>query len=425
MISLRMAASFCLRMYVFFSTFAPQIMFLYFWILRLAAVLGHKKARKLVKGQKNALIELEQWASTLSGCEVLWVHAASVGEFEQARPIIERLYGELPFRKILVTFFSPSGYELRKNYAMLDKVTYLPFATRRNAKRLVNLLPLEAAVMVKYEFWPAYLNALKNKKVPTYLISAIFREKQLFFRPWGKSYLKLLYAFERVFVQDEASAVLLQKHGVDRVVVAGDTRFDRVLEVRKQAKQLPIVERFVANADRVIVAGSTWPKDEEFFARYIRERKDVKLVLVPHEIDEEHLHNIYECFEGRYVRYTESIEKKVHDCRVLLVDTIGVLSSIYRYGDVAYIGGGFGVGIHNTLEAAVYGMPVVFGPIWQKFREAKGLLDAGAAFTVKNYEEFAAALDMAFAKQETMGLAATAYVKNELGATEKIYRYIF
>ena len=400
-------------------------MFVYFWILRLAALLGHKKARKLVQGQKNALAELEQWASTLNGCEVLWVHAASVGEFEQARPIIERLRSELPFRKILLTFFSPSGYELRKHYVMVDKVTYLPFATRRNAKRMMDMLPLEAALMVKYEFWPAYLNALAAKKVPTYLISAIFREKQLFFRPWGKGYLKLLHAFDHIFVQDEASAMLLKSHGVDRVVVAGDTRFDRVMEVREQAKHLPVVERFVAGAQRVLVAGSTWPEDEVLLVRYVREREDVRLVLVPHEIDEEHLHGIFNCFEGRYVRYTEATAKKLHDCRVLLVDTIGVLSSIYRYGDVAYVGGGFGVSIHNTLEAAVYGMPVVFGPTWQKFREAKGLLDAGAAITVKNYNEFAAALDRAFATQDEMGAAATAYVTSELGATGRIYDCIF
>ena len=400
-------------------------MFIYFWILRLAALFGHKKAQRLVRGQKRAMAELQQWAASLAGCEVLWVHAASVGEFEQARPIIERLRGELPFRKILLTFFSPSGYELRKNYTMVDKVTYLPFATRRNAKRMLDILPLEAAVMVKYEFWPAYLKALKAKRVPTYLISAIFRPNQLFFRPWGKGYLKLLDTFQRIFVQDEASATLLETYGVKSVVVAGDTRFDRVIEVKEQAKDLPVVERFVSGDEKVIVAGSTWPKDEMLLAQYIKDRPDVTLVLVPHEIDEAHLHRIFQCFEGRYIRYTEAVENKLQDCRVLLVDTIGVLSSIYRYGDVAYVGGGFGVGIHNTLEAAVYGMPVVFGPVWQKFREAHGLLNAGAALTAGNYREFAAALDRAFATQDEMGAAATAYVTSELGATGRIYDCIF
>lgn len=397
---------------------------IYFWILRLAALLGHKKARKLVKGQARALAELREWAATLGGSQVLWFHAASVGEFEQARPIIERLHSELPFRKVLLTFFSPSGYELRKNYPLVDKVTYLPFATRRNARKMLEILPLEAAVMVKYEFWPAYLKALKAKHIPTYLISAIFRPGQLFFLPWGKMYLKLLHAFEHIFVQDQLSADLLQRHGVKAVTVAGDTRFDRVTEVRKQAKDLPVVDGFVAGAPRVIVAGSTWQRDEQYLARYMAEREDVKLVLVPHEIDSAHLHEIFQYFEGRYVRYTEATPQNVNKCRVLLVDTIGVLSSIYRYGHVAYIGGGFGVSIHNTLEAAVYGMPVVFGPTWKKFREAHGLLAAGAAITVKNYREFADALDRAFDNHSIMGQRANDYVQSECGATDKILKQL-
>lgn len=400
-------------------------MFIYFWILRLAALFGHKKAQRLVQGQKRAITELQQWANSLDGCQVVWIHAASVGEFEQARPIIERLRGELPFRKILLTFFSPSGYELRKNYAMVDMVTYLPFATRRNAQRMMEILPLEAAVMVKYEFWPAYLKALKAKQVPTYLISAIFRPNQLFFRPWGKEYLKLLHTFQRIFVQDHSSATLLETHGIKHVIVAGDTRFDRVTEVKEQAKDLPIVERFIDGDKKIIIAGSTWPKDEAFLAQYLEQRPDIKLILVPHEIDEVHLHQIFQRFEGRYTRYTEAVEQKLHDCRVLLVDTIGVLSSIYRYGDVAYIGGGFGAGIHNTLEAAVYGMPVVFGPAWQKFREAHGLLNAGAALTASNYIEFAKAMDRALFQQKEMGQNAANYVNSERGATNKIYTDIF
>lgn len=398
---------------------------LYFWILRLAALFGHRKAKQLVAGQAQAITELREWRATTCGMPVLWIHVASVGEFEQARPIIERLHRELPFRKVLLTFFSPSGYELRKNYQLVDKVLYLPFATHRNAKKWLEVLAPEMAVFVKYEFWPAYLNALKKNDIPTYLISAIFRPKQLFFKPWGKAYLKLLYTFKHIFVQDSASADLLQQHGIADVTVAGDTRFDRVVEVRKMVKDLPIVDGFVADAERVIVAGSTWPKEEEMFARYLAEHEDVKLVLVPHEIHSDHLHQIFQYFEGRYVRYTEATAASVDKCRVLLVDTIGLLSSIYRYGHVAYIGGGFGAGIHNTLEAAVYGMPVVFGPKWQKFREAHGLLNAGAAKSMKNYREFAAALDKAFEQQAAMGQAAADYVNSELGATEKIYQEIF
>lgn len=398
---------------------------LYFWILRLAALFGHRKAKQLVAGQAQAITELREWRATTCGMPILWIHVASVGEFEQARPIIERLHRELPFRKVLLTFFSPSGYELRKNYQLVDKVLYLPFATRRNAKKWLEVLVPEMAVFVKYEFWPAYLNALKKNDIPTYLISAIFRPKQLFFKPWCKAYLKLLYTFKHIFVQDSASADLLQQHGIANVTVAGDTRFDRVVEVRKLTRDLPIVEGFVAGAERVIVAGSTWPEEEQMFARYVAEHEDVKLVLVPHEIHSDHLHQIFQYFEGRYVRYTEATAASVDKCRVLLVDTIGLLSSIYRYGHVAYIGGGFGAGIHNTLEAAVYGMPVVFGPKWQKFREARGLLNAGAAESVKNYREFAAALDSAFENQQAMGQAATNYVNSELGATEKIYQEIF
>ena len=378
-----------------------------------------------MKGQRAAMAELQEWASTLNGEQVLWFHAASVGEFEQVRPIIERLNSELPFDKVLLTFFSPSGYELRKNYNLVDKVTYLPFATRRNAKKLLNILPLKAAVMVKYEFWPAYLKALKKNDIPTYLISAIFRPGQLFFLPWGRGYRRLLHCFNHIYVQDQASKELLQRYGVETVSVAGDTRFDRVTEVRQAAKELPLVEQFVAGSQRVIVAGSTWPVEEEMLARYVAEHEDVRLILVPHEIHEEHMHKVFQYFEGRYVRYTEATLLNVNKCRVLVVDTIGLLSSIYRYGQVAYIGGGFGVGIHNTLEAAVYGVPVVFGPNWQKFREARGLLEAGAGISVKNYRELAAALDKAFEQQIDMGQRASEYVGSECGATEKIYNELF
>ena len=398
---------------------------LYFWILRLVALFGHRKAKRLVNGQGRAIAELEAWRATTAGSPVLWIHVSSVGEFEQARPIIERLRQELPFRKILLTFFSPSGYELRKNYNLVDKVLYLPFATSRNAKNWLNILAPEMAVFVKYEFWPAYLKALKKRHIPTYLVSAIFRPKQLFFMPWGKGYLKLLYAFKHIFVQDKASEILLRKHGVEWVSVAGDTRFDRVLEVQRSAKDLPLLEHFVGENQHVIVAGSTWPEEEQMLAQYMATHEDARLVLAPHEIHADHLHRIFQMFEGRYVRYTEGTFTNVQKCRVLVVDTIGLLSSIYRYGQVAYIGGGFGAGIHNTLEAAVYGMPVVFGPKWTKFREARGLLDAGAAFSVNDYKQLSAALDEAFVRRKEMGSAAAEYVVKESGASKIIYDALF
>ena len=400
-------------------------MFIYFWILRLAAFLGHRKAKKLVQGQDEALALLQEWRASMVDIPVVWIHVASVGEFEQVRPIIERMRSELPFRKILLTFFSPSGYEMRKDYAYVDKVLYLPFATQRNAKKWLQILDPEMAIFVKYEFWPAYLKALKKNNIPTYLISAIFRPGQLFFLPWGYGYCQLLHCFTHIYVQDLASAQLLQRYGIEHVTVAGDTRFDRVCEVKAAAKELPVIQGFVANATRVLVAGSTWPLEEQMLARYIMEHEDVRLILVPHELHVQHLQQIFQYFEGRYVRYSEATPMSVSMARVLLVDTMGLLSSIYRYGHIAYIGGGFGVGIHNTLEAAVYGMPVVFGPNWKKFREAHGLIDAGAAISVKNYREFAAALDRAFNEQQQMGQHAADYVQNERGATNIIYNALF
>jgi 3-deoxy-D-manno-octulosonic-acid transferase len=400
-------------------------MFLYFWILRLAALLGHRKARLLVRGQKHALSDAIAWSNTLNGERIIWIHVASVGEFEQVRPIIERLRNEQPYRKILLTFFSPSGYEARKNYPHVDKILYLPFATIFHAKKWVQTLPLEMAIFVKYEFWPAYLKQLKKRHIPTYLISAIFRPNQLFFKPWGITYRQLLHCFTHLYVQDAASQQLLFKYGIKSVSTVGDTRFDRVLQIHEQAQYLPVIEGFTTGAEHVLVAGSTWPQDEKYIAKYLTQHPEVKLILAPHEIDAEHLHSIFQLFEGRYIRYTEATPNSIDKSRILVVDTIGLLSSIYRYGHVAYIGGGFGVSIHNTLEAAVYGMPVVFGPKWDKFREAKGLLQAGASLSVRNYREFASALDTAFATQQEMGAKAKEYVMSECGASNIIYQALF
>lgn len=402
-------------------------MHLYFLLIRLAAVFGHKKARLLVNGQKAAL----ETISRLRGENVIWFHAASVGEFEQARPIIEQLknrnYG-VENCKILLTFFSPSGYEMRKNYDKADVVAYLPFATRRNARKLLDCIHVKTAVFVKYEFWPAYLKELRRRNIKTYSISAIFRRGQLFFMPWGRPYLRLLKCFTHIFVQDENSRHLLARHNITNVSIAGDTRFDRVNAIAAAAKQIPLVEQFIKNHPEtkyVIVAGSTWPEDEKLFARYMAEREDVLLILVPHEIHEGHLHQIFQQFHGKYIRYTEANEKNLFTCRIMVLDTMGMLSSIYRYATVTYIGGGFGVGIHNTLEAAVYGVPVLFGPNYYKFREAKGLLAAGASQSVNNYRKFAAAMDNALTNAGEMGRKARAYVESELGATEKIMRSIF
>lgn len=415
-------------------------MIFYFLLIRIAAFFGHKKARLLVNGQRETLKALDGAVSALKGA--IWFHAASVGEFEQARPLIERLRAEQPKRKIVLTFFSPSGYELRKSYAHADAVYYLPFATRRNAKRFLDALQPKTAIFVKYEFWPAYLYELKKRHIPTYSISAIFRDNQIFFHSWGAAYRRVLLSFTHIFVQDEASRQLLAKYGITQASVAGDTRFDRVLEVKANGEKadserlVPIAE-FTEGCEQVIVAGSTWHKDEALLAQFmLREQsagRPVKLILVPHEIDEEHLHYIFNLFQGRLVKYSAisrlesaiSRQNILAHASVLLIDTIGLLSSTYRFGQVAYIGGGFGVGIHNTIEAAVYGMPVLFGPNYRHFREAQGLIDAGAARSICNYGELEAALETTLAHYEEIGAKAAAYVQSETGATAKICKEIF
>ena len=401
-------------------------MYIYIFLVWIASLFGHRKARELMRGQRQATSELQAKLPQLTGRqERIWIHVASVGEFEQARPIIERLRQERPEVQIVLTFFSPSGYNLRKDYDKVDAVTYLPFATRRKAKAFVDVVQPTMAIFVKYEFWPAYLRELNRRGIRTYSISAIFRKKQAFFRWWGKSYLNVLKYFSAIYVQDERSARLLREHGIEHVEVAGDTRFDRVHAIAQQAKDIPQIARFTAGDDKVIIAGSTWPKDEALLARYIAETPDVRLVLAPHEIHEAHLHTVFELFEGRHVRLTQATINNLDVVRVLVVDTMGMLSSIYRYGQVAYIGGGFGAGIHNTIEAAVFGMPVLFGPRYKHFREACALIEAGGAKSVRNYREFKAAMDEALTNHEAMGKKASAYVESELGATERICKAIF
>ena len=406
-------------------------MFFYFLIVRIAAFFGHTKARALVRGQR-ATLDKEHIAQmqSLQGC--VWIHAASVGEFEQARPLIEQLREEQPHRRIVLTFFSPSGYEMRKDYDKVDAVLYLPFATLRNAKRFLEALQPQMAIFVKYEFWPAYLKALKKRGIPTYSISAIFRPTQRFFHWYGKAALGLLKCFTHIFVQDEQSLQLLTAHGIQDASVAGDTRFDRVSKIscliaqkRDTDPRLRLIHAFTEGCPRVIVAGSTWPQDEELLARYIEQYPDTKLILVPHEIDEKHLHYIFNLFLGRFVRYSRTTETAMIHANVMVIDRMGLLSSIYGFGHAAYIGGGFGVGIHNTIEAAVYGLPVLFGPNYHHFREAQGLIDAGAARSINNYSELEAALNTALDQYQEIGAKSAAYVQSELGATQKIYNNIF
>lgn len=394
---------------------------MYFGGVRLAALLN-RKARMLSCGEKQALDHI---ASRIeNGERYIWFHAASVGEFEQGRPIMEKIKQEHPQCKIILTFFSPSGYELRKNYAGADIVSYLPFATKKKVRKFLDLVNPVKAVFIKYEFWPNYLSELKRRHIPTYIIAAIFRRNQIFFKWYGAAYRRCLYTFEHLFVQDEESRKLLAKYKINDVTVCGDPRFDRVCAIAQEAKNLPIIEQFTYGAP-TLIAGSTWPVDEDMLIRYVKENNYAcKLVLVPHETDKRHLHHIYQALRGRYVRYTEATPRNVEMANCLVVDTVGILSSIYRYGTVAYIGGGFGVGIHNTLEAAVYGMPVVFGPNYHKFREARQLIECRGGFSVKNYKTLKKTLDEAFEHSKEYGENAKNYVQGNKGATDVIYNRI-
>jgi len=292
-----------------------------------------------------------------------------------------------------------------------------------NAWYFVNLVKPSKAIFIKYEFWPNYLKALKNANVPVYSISAIFRPEQVFFKSYGKWYRNLLGTFTHIFVQDKVSLDLLQKYQITNASVCGDTRFDRVYDLFTQAKQLPLIEEFVMNAPEVIVAGSTWPGDEELLVRYLKLHPQVKLILVPHEVHSAHILAISKLLDGRLVRYSEATPENVKSTNCLVVDVIGVLSSIYRYAHVAYIGGGFGVGIHNTLEAAVYGIPVIFGPNYQKFREARELIAIGGAFSISNYVILEAQIERLL-KDDHAGKMAGEYVKQNTGATNQICKVI-
>ena len=356
----------------------------------------------------------------------VWLHAASLGEFEQGRPVIEAIRKRFPHYRILLTFFSPSGYEVRKDYDGADIVCYLPFDTPYKVRKFINLANPAVAIFVKYEFWMNYLSELKRREIPTYLISAIFRRNQLFFKSYGKWYLKILHCYTQLFVQDESSAQLLSEYGVDNVSVCGDTRFDRVLDVQRQARLLPAIEEFVGDGKQlVLVAGSTWPQDEDILISYFNEHQEIKLIIAPHEIHREHLMEIGSKLRRPSVRLSETNDQHVADKDCLIIDSFGLLSSIYRYGQVAYIGGGFGKGIHNTLEAAVYGVPVLFGPKYQKFKEARDLISIGGGFSLADMAAFVAQMDRFLADpklKENIGDMVRKYVQENSGVTEKILK---
>ncbi len=395
---------------------------IYFLLVRLVGSFN-PKAKLLTDGQRQAFDILQ--ANIDSSADYLWFHAASLGEFEQGRPLMEAIRQHYPKYKIVVTFYSPSGYEVRKNYTGADIICYLPADTSNNVKRFLDLVNPKKAIFIKYEFWHNYLHALKKRGIETYIISAIFRENQLFFKWQGGWYRKMLTCFDHLFVQDNQSANLLSTIGVTNVTICGDTRFDRVADIQNQAKPLPIVEKFADSF--TLIAGSSWPKDEDIFIEYLNSHPEIKLVIAPHEIHEEHLTSILSKLRRPYLRYSEANEENISQADCLIIDCFGLLSSIYRYGNVAYIGGGFGAGIHNLTEAAVYGIPVVFGPNFSKFREAHELLACGGGFTINDFADFSALMDKWIESNSLLienGSAAGNYIHQNKGATATILKMI-
>jgi len=387
---------------------------LYGLALRMAS-LFHAKASQWITGRTGSY-----WSNLQDAAErfpnPVWFHCASLGEFEQARPIIEEHKNRFPHIPVFITFFSPSGYHVQKNYSNANYVTYMPLDTPSNAQRFLQILQPRAVVFVKYEFWLNHLNRALNQNIPVYLISGIFREKQVFFKPIGGAYRKTLRRFTRVFVQDDNSAELLEKIGVQQCEIAGDTRFDRVQQIGSEDYLNPLLEHF--KTKNTLIAGSSWPVDETFLANWINGSNDRYAIIAPHEISEKHIQQIIDQFNGA-VR----LSANVPNAKVVVVDSIGLLSKIYRFGRFAYIGGGFGVGLHNTLEAAVYGLPVVFGPNHKKFREAIELGAFGGGFPINSPDEFApiadALSDPLFCRKA--GEKSAEYVRSKTGATEKFF----
>ena len=398
---------------------------LYAWAVRLAA-LRHKKARLWIDGRRDLFRRMRETIDPEA--RIIWIHVASLGEFEQGRPIIENLRRTHPEYKILLTFFSPSGYEIRKDYKGADYLFYLPLDTSRNARRFLDIAHPEIAIFVKYEYWLNLLRELRRRKVRTYIVSAIFRRNSIFFRPYGGWWRQALETFDVLFVQNEESKELLATLGFDNVLVAGDTRFDRVAEITRTAKRIDIIDRFKGDS-RLFVAGSTWGPDEELLIRLINDNPEVKFIIAPHEMDEGRIARIIGEVRGSTLRYTQCTSRTGYGSRqVLILDTVGILASVYSYATWSYIGGGFGVGIHNTLEAATFGLPVAFGPNYEKFKEARDLVTLGAARSVTDYEQlrdwFTPLRDNEVFLQKTSRIAKD-YTTRHQGATSIIIKTIF
>jgi len=397
----------------------------YYFLIKIAA-LKNNKARKWIKGRKDIFSRLKD--EIPPNQRILWFHSSSLGEFEQGRLLIERVKEKYPEYKILLTFFSPSGYEIQKDYEYADWVFYLPLDTAANAKRFLEIVNPEKVFFIKYEFWYHYLIILKKRGIPTYIISSIFRDSHIFFKPWGKWYLKALEAFTHFYVQNRESDKLLKEAGFNNVTIAGDTRIDRAGQIAESAPKLDKLEAF-CQGEKIVIAGSTWKTDEDIIAEYINNTDiDIKFVIAPHEISDQKLLRISRLLNKPYAFYSKASFEELKDARVLLVDGIGYLRSIYRYGKLAFIGGGFEDGVHNILEPATFGMPILFGPDYKKFQEAHDLIAKESAFCIRSYDMFKKKAD-AFLLNEDIQRSASEisrkYVEDNRGATEMILKHAF
>ena len=392
--------------------------------VHLAAMAGKTKAQRWLKGRAHWQVHLRQ--AGIGAQPVVWIHAASLGEFEQGRPVLEAIRAAWPSYKILLTFFSPSGYEVRKDYKGADFVYYLPLDTKRNAREFLDIVQPAMAIFIKYEFWYHYLTALHTRNIPTLLVSGIFRKDQVFFKGYGGMFRRLLQQLTHIFVQNDLSLQLLQSIGLKNVSVSGDTRFDRVFALLSEHTTLPVIEAFAAG-NRLLVAGSTWPEDEKVLSEWWKEKEatDVKLIIAPHEIHDDHIQAILSLFTGA-VKYSAWQPGMV--ANVLIIDNIGMLTALYRYAAIAYVGGGLAKGgIHNILEPAVYSKPVIIGPEFEKYFEAVELVAAGGALVIHHGQDLRTYIDRLLgnpeAYAETAAIAGN-YVAAHTGATQKVLHYI-
>ena len=395
-----------------------------YYLVILLASLFNNKARLWVKGRTGLFGRIEKQVSPED--KIYWFHASSMGEFEQGRPLIEAIKDQNTSIKILLTFFSPSGYENRKNYKAADYIFYLPMDSKRNSVKFIRLVNPSKTFFIKYEFWYHYLSQLKKQNIPVYLVSASFRPDQVFFKWYGSWFRKILYIFTHIFVQNTTSEQLLKNTGLDNVTVSGDTRFDRVAEIARQSKRIELAEKFRKDST-IIIGGSTWERDEEILAEFINtSSRKIKYIIAPHEIHESKIERIIRSLNKPVIRYSSASINDINNYQVLIIDNVGMLSSLYKYADIAYIGGGFGVGIHNILEAATFGLPVVFGPNYGKFQEAVDLVRAGGAFPVNNFEDLKNLFDDLLEKDRynKAGKIAREYVVKNKGATWRILNEI-